>query len=96
MPTVCNIRGKPRGWKPEPGEGVYIGRPGSWGNPFEIGRHGDRDEVVRKYRAWLLGQPELVAKARRELAGKDLWCWCAPLRCHGDVLLAVANEDPEP
>ena len=31
---------------------VYIGRGrgGSWGNPFEIGKDGDRDEVVAKHR----------------------------------------------
>ena len=27
-----------------------------------------------------------------ELRGRDLVCWCAPEACHGDVLLALANE----
>ncbi|GAG87489.1 unnamed protein product, partial [marine sediment metagenome] len=26
-----------------------------------------------------------------ELKGKDLVCWCAPLPCHADVLLELAN-----
>lgn len=26
------------------------------------------------------------------LKGKHLACWCAPLRCHGDTLLKLANE----
>jgi hypothetical protein len=26
-----------------------------------------------------------------ELRGKDLACWCAPERCHGQVLLELAN-----
>jgi hypothetical protein len=26
-----------------------------------------------------------------ELRGLDLICWCAPLPCHGDVLLRLAN-----
>ncbi len=31
--------------------------------------------------------------ARRELASKDLACWCPPGQaCHADVLLAAANE----
>jgi hypothetical protein len=30
---------------------VYIGRPSKWGNPFQIGRDGTRDEVIAKYRA---------------------------------------------
>jgi hypothetical protein len=81
---------------------VYIGRPGPWGNPFSHletsaarYRCQSRDEAVQKYEAWLLAQPELVAKARRELRGKVLGCWCAPKACHGDVLARVANEQPE-
>lgn len=70
---------------------VYVGRPSVWGNPFEIGRDGDRAVVIRRYRLWLLGQPDLVARARAELRGRDLVCWCAPLARHGDVLLEVAN-----
>jgi Domain of unknown function (DUF4326) len=70
---------------------VYVGRPSPFGNPFVIGRDGDRGTVIRKYRAWLLAQPALVERVRRELAGKVLGCWCAPLPCHGDVLADVAN-----
>jgi len=80
-----------RHWKRE-GADVYIGRPGPWGNPFEIGTHGDRDTVVSRYRQWLEAQPHLMRLARRELAGKTLGCWCAPEACHGDVLALVAND----
>lgn len=71
---------------------VYIGRPGPWGNPFEIGKDGDREEVVQKYAEWLLAQPELVEKAKQELKDKVLGCWCAPKLCHGDILSQIANE----
>ena len=71
---------------------VYIGRPSKWGNPFVIGKDGNRNEVVDKYRKWLMDRPELVAAAKRELFGKDLVCFCAPKTCHGDVLLEIANE----
>jgi hypothetical protein len=70
---------------------VYIGRPSKWGNPFVIGRDGSRDEVIAKYRAWLASQPELL-DALDELRGRDLVCWCAPLACHGDVLVEFANR----
>ena len=73
-------------------DGVYIGRPSKFGNPFEIGKDGDREEVIRKYKEWILNQPELVEDAKRELKGKDLVCWCAPLACHGDILLEIANK----
>ena len=69
---------------------VYIGRPSPFGNPFVIGRDGDRTAVILRYRTWLLAQPALVERVRRELAGKVLGCWCAPLPCHGDVLVDVA------
>jgi Domain of unknown function (DUF4326) len=63
--------------------------PQQVGNPFVIGRDGARDEVVAKYRAWIVGQPALMA-ALHELRGKNLVC--APERCHADVLLELANR----
>lgn len=76
-----------------PADAVYVGRPSKFGNPFVIGRDGTREEVVKKYSEWLLSQPKLVAAAKKELKGKKLICWCAPLACHADVLLKIANED---
>lgn len=78
---------------------VYIGRPGPWGNPFSHKsgtfakfKCASIDEVLERYEAWLLAQPEMVARAKRELRGKVLGCWCVPGRCHGDILARVANE----
>jgi hypothetical protein len=79
-----------------PASAVYIGRPSPWGNPFAIGRDGDREAVMGKYVAWLGETPELVDRARRELAGKDLVCWCAPAACHGHVLRDLALGRPLP
>lgn len=79
---------------------VYIGRTfgrlkdEGWGNPFVIGVDGDRESVVRKYESYLLGQPQLLARLP-ELKGKILGCWCAPLTCHGDVLIELCNMDPD-
>jgi len=70
---------------------VYVGRPSKWGNPFVIGRDGARDQVIAKYRAWLMSQPALIAELH-ELRGKNLVCWCAPERCHADVLAELANR----
>lgn len=69
---------------------VYIGRPSKWGNPFEIGRDGTREEVIEKYRTWIVAQPELMA-ALPELRGKVLGCWCAPKACHGHVLAELVD-----
>ncbi len=79
---------------------VYVGRPSKWGNPFthlSVGTKAEfrvltRDAAVEAYREWIKTQPHLLAAAKRELRGKVLGCWCAPQRCHGDVLLEIANE----
>ena len=38
----------------------------------------DRERMIVLYRRWLADRPELVEKARDELAGHDLACWCRP------------------
>ena len=70
---------------------VYIDRGTKWGNPFRIGPDGSRDGVCDKHEEWLPTQQHLVS-ALLELRGKDLVCFCAPLRCHGDLLLREANK----
>jgi len=65
---------------------VYIGRPSKWGNPFNIGKDGTREEVIEKYEQYLLGNKQLM-DALSELKDKTLGCWCKPLPCHGDVLV---------
>lgn len=82
--TVIHMRDQ------RPGD-VYIGRPTRWGNPFVIGRDGDRSEVVRRYAQWLHSQPQLLA-ALPQLRGRRLVCWCAPAHCHGDVLARLADQ----
>lgn len=69
---------------------VYIGRPSKWGNPFEIGKDGSREEVIWKYQNWIRTQPQLLADLH-ELTGKVLGCWCSPQACHGDVLVKLAG-----
>jgi hypothetical protein len=71
---------------------VYIGRPSKWGNPFEIGKDGTREEVIAKYREWIKTQPQLL-KDLPELNGKVLGCWCKPKHaCHGDVLVEMVSK----
>jgi hypothetical protein len=74
---------------------VYIGRPSKWGNPFEIGKDGTREEVIEKYELWLRDQPDLI-RSIPELSGKTLGCWCAPKECHGDVLVRLASASISP
>lgn len=70
---------------------VRIDRKSDWGNPFVLDEDGDREQVIGKYAAFYLPhKPQLIANAG-QLKGKALGCWCAPERCHGDVLAAAAS-----
>ncbi|MDP2363355.1 MAG: DUF4326 domain-containing protein [Ignavibacteria bacterium] len=70
---------------------IYIGRPSKWGNPFEIGKDGKREDVIEKYRNWILKQPRLL-NVLYELEGKTLGCWCKPKTCHGDILVELIHK----
>ena len=74
---------------------VYIGRPGKgqtskWGNPFVIGKDGTRDEVIEKFKQYLIDQYHagvFTLQDFLDLDGKTLGCFCKPHPCHGDVLI---------
>jgi hypothetical protein len=73
-----------------------VARPSRYGNPFKVGIHGDHAAVVARFRAWVLhpDQAALLERARRELAGRDLGCFCEPgLPCHADVWLELVDGD---
>jgi hypothetical protein len=70
---------------------VYIGRGSKWGNPFVIGKHGDRDQVVQLYRDYLMTTPELIEDLG-SLKGKTLGCYCKPAKCHGDILIELIES----
>ena len=70
---------------------VYIGRPSIWGNPFKIGIHGNRKEVIEKYKEYVLTNPLLMSQIMT-LDRKTLGCWCSPHPCHGEALAEIIQE----
>ena len=70
---------------------IYIGRGSKWGNPFVIGKDGNRSDVINKYRTYILNNVELM-NSIYELKDKTLGCWCSPKPCHGDVLIEIAER----
>ena len=74
---------------------VYIGRPSKWGNPFKIGRDGNREEVLEKYRQYLHDNYELM-RSILSLDGEILGCYCKPKRCHGDIIVETIEEITNP
>lgn len=74
---------------------VYIGRPTVFGNPFQIGRDGTREEVILKYRAYFRNRVKTDSGFRNHvlsLRGKTLACWCKPAACHGDAIKEYLEE----
>ncbi len=71
---------------------VYIGRSGPWGNPYYLG---PREENIEKYRLllqdWVRKNGWEAVYALESLYGATLGCHCAPLPCHGDVLVRAAS-----
>lgn len=66
-------------------------------NKFKMGRDGNREEVIEKYKRWLWGEIKKKGKVWDELVrikGIEeeglfdvvLRCWCKPKKCHGDVI----------
>jgi len=102
MSTPVRIqRKRTKGWRMPEGA-VNVTRPGDWSNPFVIGdplttpRRDTTTMITRAlavelFRAYI-AERGWEDQIRRELAGKDLMCWC-PLdqACHADVLLELAN-----
>lgn len=85
-------RRRMKGWRMPPNT-LSVTRPGRWGNPYSVEEHG-REEAIRLFRVRLVELcPDMAARARRELRGLNLACWC-PIGqpCHADVLLEVANS----
>ena len=78
-------------WAESEDKYVRIDRRTEWGNPFEIPGDGDRDTVIAAYAEhYLPHKPSLLEKLP-SLRGKVLGCWCAPERCHGEILRARAR-----
>lgn len=80
--------------------GVYIGRGSPLGNPFPIEGANTRDIVIEKYQDWLNQKikdcdPTVCDELNRlvniahQTGHLKLKCFCAPQRCHGDIIKDV-------
>lgn len=70
----------------------YVNRMSEWGNPYHLGKDGTRDEVCDAYAEYFKYKKSLIGKIV-ELKGKALACHCYPLRCHGNHLKNLADEN---
>jgi len=87
MTTVGHIKDK------KPGD-VYIGRGSPYGNPYVIGKDGDRTQVIEKFEKHFherMRNDTTFFKAVSELRGKHIVCYCSPKACHGHVIAEYLN-----
>lgn len=82
---------------------VYIGRGGMFGNPYThlegktLAKYkvASRNEAVEAYEPYArerMKNDEEFKKAVAGLWGKVVGCFCTPLRCHGEILVRLADE----
>ncbi len=78
---------------------IFIGRPSEYGNPFLIGRDGNRDEVCAKYQDYFdhkIATDKNFYAAVMGLKDKTLGCFCKKknkqIKCHGDTIANYLNS----
>lgn len=79
-------------WAEDNNKFIRVDRFSDWGNPFEMGKDGDRDAVCNNYKNHFIPYKPSLTKKIYELKGMALGCWCAPLSCHADHLKTLADE----
>lgn len=82
--------------------GIYCGRGSPLGNPYRISIYEDRDAVIEKFKTYLVDKISKKDKIICEQLNKiykeakngdvDLVCFCAPKRCHCDVIKEIIES----
>lgn len=84
---------------------VRVDRTSVYGNPFIIGKHGDRFECVDQYEIYwdeALKHPDSpigwsyynrLLPLYKETQFVRLVCWCSPKICHADVIQQQLYSD---
>lgn len=80
---------------------IYIGRDmnffvngtyaSKWENPFVLKNY-DIDSSLELYELHIKNSPDNLLDQLCELKNKELGCWCAPNKCHGDVLIRMIKK----
>lgn len=73
---------------------IYIGRGSVWGNPHPLKSRQEAHvlECLLGYCDYLMSHTQILSRVH-ELHGHALGCYCAPARCHGDILARLAEGD---
>jgi len=82
-------------WAQDNNKYARVDRFTDWGNPFELGKDGNRDEVCDAYANHYFPFKKSLHSQIHSLSGKVLGCHCHPQRCHGHFLASkteTAND----
>jgi len=82
---------------------VSVSRPGPLGNPFIIGEHGNREQVIKLYDEHFrksVYTPCALSEAFARLVEYmmtecyiELECFCAPKACHAEIIREAIFDD---
>jgi hypothetical protein len=73
-----------------------VDRSTPYGNPYPITAELSRADSLFAYRRWLWRRLRAEPDYLEPLRGKRLACWCVPLACHAEVILALLDLGPSP
>ena len=93
--TIKNLRYS----KPKHAWQVRIDRASILGNPYHMSDESQRDKVCEQYEEYFIenmkypdtafhNEVERLYKVFREYGKLELFCWCAPKRCHAETIKA--------
>lgn len=86
-------------------KGEYIGRGSPLGNPFPLGNFVNRNDCVEAYKTYIVNavvqntehgnmlRKEFIRLHKLAQQGPlNLVCFCAPLKCHGEIIKQILEE----
>lgn len=92
MIRIKNLRNE----KPSEAWQVRVDRSSILGNPFYMATEAQRDSVCERYAVYFEAQIKSnlafrnemrrLFKIYRDCGRLELFCWCAPKRCHAEVI----------
>lgn len=96
---ICNMRTQRFSYQPWM---FKVDRTSPVGNPFYMRDESQRDEVCDKYEAYFYKQLDYnsefamylrkMLSALKQYGRIQLYCWCAPKRCHAETIKAWLEQ----
>lgn len=98
MITIKNLRSS----KPKHPWDFKVDRSTPVGNPYNMKLETDRDIVCNKYKDWFYNAAHnklfftylgILSETYKQHGKLNLFCWCAPKRCHAEIIKEALEDD---